>query len=224
LLKEEQEVEQSRKEGRKQAGKSSARRFSRAVLAAWGDSTEEDEGTEEEDVVVALIAKRDSDSDDEPLNSLTQLKRNVRGLNKAKLEELLFTLMDECGAINSENCTLKDACSELKKDIKKLEHENKILKSEKIETDMTNLVLHEGPKKVKETLSLKEETFATDLTKLESESLELKQKVESLLVENEKFLEKLKQVESNLTANKCWNRAFQALNWLNTHTIEAGKV
>ena len=57
-------------------------------------------------------------------------KYKVYGLNKAKLEELLFTLMDECDSINSENCMLKDACSELKRDIRELEHENKILKSE----------------------------------------------------------------------------------------------
>jgi len=57
---------------------------------------------------------------------------------------------------------------------------------------MTNLVLHDNLKKFKETLSLKEEAFATDLTKLKNESLELKQKVESLLVENRKLLEKLK--------------------------------
>jgi len=64
--------------------------------------------------------------------------------------------MDECDAINSENCMLKDVCSELKKDIRELEHENKILKSEKTEIDMSNLVLHEDLKKLKETLSLKE--------------------------------------------------------------------
>jgi len=87
------------------------------MLVAWGDSTEEDEGTEEEDATVALIARSDFDSDDEPLDSLAQLKDKVRGLNKAKLEELLFTLMDECDAINFENCMLKDACFELKKRI-----------------------------------------------------------------------------------------------------------
>jgi len=131
------------------------------------------------------MARSDSDLYDEPLDSLAQLKDKVRGLNKAKLEELLFTLMDECDAINFENCMLKDACSELKRDIRELEYENKILKSEKIETDMANLVLHEDLKKFKETLSLKEEAFATDFTKLENESLKLKQKVESLLVETE---------------------------------------
>jgi len=139
LLKEEQEPEQSWKQGRKQAGNSSTRDFSRAMLAAWGDSNEEDEETEEEDAVVALIARSDSGSDDEPLDSLAQLKDKVRGLNKAKLEELLFTLINECDSINSENCMLKDACSELKRDIRQLEHENKIFKSEKVDVDKKTL-------------------------------------------------------------------------------------
>jgi len=144
------------------------------MLAAWGDSTKDDEGTEKEDAALALMARSDSDSDDELLDSLTQLNDKVHGLNKAKLEELLFTLMDECDAINFGNCMLKDACAELKRDIRELEHENKIFKSEKIKIDMKNLVLHGELNKFKETLSLKEEAFGTDLTKLENESLELK--------------------------------------------------
>jgi len=106
------------------------------MLAVWGDSTKEEEKIEEEQAAVALMVRSDSDSDDEPLDSLAQLKDKVRGLNKAKLEELLFTLMDECDAINSENCMLKDACSELKRDTRELEHEYKTLKSEKIECDI----------------------------------------------------------------------------------------
>jgi len=86
---------------------------------------------------------------------------------------------------------LKDACSKLKRDIRKLEHENKILKSEKTETNMTNLALHEDLKTFKETLSLKEEAFVTDLMKLKNESLKLERKVESLLVENRKLLKNL---------------------------------
>ena len=183
LLKEEQEPEQSRKQGRKQVGNSFFRCFSRAMLAAWEDSTEQDEETEKEDAAVALMARSDSDSDDEPLDSLAQLKDKVRGFNKAKLEELLFTLMDEYDSINSENCMLKDTCSELKRDIRELEHENKILKSEKIDVDKKALLLHKDLNKLKDTLSMKEEAFAIGVTKLESESLELKQKVESLLVE-----------------------------------------
>ena len=132
------------------------------------------------------------DSDDEPLDNLAQLKDKVHSLNKAKLEELLFSLMDECDSINSENCILKEACSELKRDIRELEHENEILKGEKFEVDKKTLVLHEDLNKLKETLSMKEEVFAADFSKRESECLELKQKIESLLDENGKLLEKLK--------------------------------
>jgi len=174
LLKEEQETEQFRKQGRKQFGNSSARRFSKAMLAAWGDTTEDDEASEEEEAVVALMARSKSDSDDEPVDSLSQLKGKVRGLNKTKLEELLFTLMDECDAINAENCMLKDVCSDLKRDVRKLEHANEILKNERFKVDEETLVLCEDLDKLKETLSVREKVFNTDLSKLESQSLQLK--------------------------------------------------
>ena len=57
---------------------------------------------------------------------------------------------------------------------------------------MNNLVLHEDLERVKETFRLKEESFVTNLTKLEKESLDLKQKIESLLAENQGLHEKLK--------------------------------
>ena len=59
---------------------------------------------------------------------LAQLKEKVCGLNKIKLEGLFFTLMDKCDAINAENCMLKDVCSDLKKDIRKLEQQMNFLK------------------------------------------------------------------------------------------------
>ena len=67
------------------------------------------------------MAKSESASDDEPMDRLSQFKEQVHGLNKAKVKKLLFTLMNECDAINFENCMLKDACSELKRDIRELE-------------------------------------------------------------------------------------------------------
>ena len=57
------------------------------MLASWGDSIEDDEGTEERDAALALMARSESDSDDEHLNSLAQLKDKVRGLNKAQLRD-----------------------------------------------------------------------------------------------------------------------------------------
>jgi len=100
------------------------------MMAAWGDTLEEDEASEEEEeeASIALMARSESESDVELVESLSQLKEKVRGLNKAKIEELLLTLMDECDAINAENCMLKDVCSELKKDVRMLEHANEVLK------------------------------------------------------------------------------------------------
>jgi len=204
-LKEEQDAEPPKKQGRKRAGNSSSRRFTRAMLAAWGDSTEEEEGSEEEEEAVALMARSETDSDEESIESLNRLKNKVCGLNKAKLKEFLFTLMDECDALHSENRELKDACAELKRDTRELEHENNILEDEKSELDMQSLVLHEDLERAKETFRLKEETFVTNLTKLEKESLELKQKVESLLVENNKLHEMIKQVEIDQATNRHWN-------------------
>ena len=144
------------------------------MLATWGDSTDDEEGSEEEEEAVALMARSETDSDEESSDSLIRLNNKVSGLNKTKLKEFLFTLMDECDALHSENCELRDECDELKRDVRELEHENKILKDEKIELDMINLVLHEHLERVKETFRLKDKSSVTNLTKLEKESLELK--------------------------------------------------
>jgi len=48
------------------------------------------------------------------------------------------------------------------------------LKSEKLEVDEKTLILCEDLDKLKETLSMREEVFNTNLSKLESESLHLK--------------------------------------------------
>ena len=122
------------------------------MLAAWGDTTEEDEASGEEKEAVALMARSESDSDDELVDSISQLKEKAHGLNNTKLEELLLTLMDECNAINAENCMLKDVCSDLKKDVRKLEHANEILKCERLKVDEKTLALCEDLDMLKDCL------------------------------------------------------------------------
>ena len=135
------------------------------------------------------MARSETDSDEGSSSSLIQLKNKVSGLNKHKLKEYLLILMDECDALHTENCDLSNECDELKREVLKLEQENKHLKDEKIELDMNNLVLHEDFERTKEILKLKEECFVTTFTKLEKESLDLKEKIESLLVENQNLHE-----------------------------------
>ena len=81
------------------------------MLTAWGDTTEEEEeeGSEEEEEVVALMARSETDSDEESIESLNRFKNKVCGFNKAKLKEFLFN------PLHSKNCKLKDACAELKR-------------------------------------------------------------------------------------------------------------
>ena len=43
------------------------------MLVAWGDTIEDDEASEEEEAAIALMARSESDSYDEPLESLAQL-------------------------------------------------------------------------------------------------------------------------------------------------------
>ena len=52
----------------------------------------------EEEEIVALMARSETDSDEESSESLVRLKNKVCGLNKVKLNEFLFTIMDECDA------------------------------------------------------------------------------------------------------------------------------
>ena len=143
-------------------------------------------------------SQSDSDSDFKPVESLSQLKDKVRGLSKAKIEKLLLTLMDECDAIDAKNCMLKYVCSELKKDARmltknkeELEHANEILKCEKLKVDEKTLALCEDLDLLKETLNMREKVFSTILSKLKSESLHLKLRIESLINENNQLLEKL---------------------------------
>jgi len=120
-LKEEQEPEPPKRQFRKQGGTSSEKRFTRAMLVAWEDSTDDEERSEEEAEAIALMARSETYSDEESSDSLIRLKNKISGLNKTKLKEFLFTLIDECDALHSENCDLRDECDELKKDTQELE-------------------------------------------------------------------------------------------------------
>jgi len=87
-LKEDQEAESPKKLFRKKGVNSSGKKLARAMVAAWGDSTdEEEESEEEEEGAVALMARRETDSDEGLSDSLIRLKNKVSGLNKEKLME-----------------------------------------------------------------------------------------------------------------------------------------
>ena len=107
------------------------------MVATWGDTSQEDDNSQDDAAAQALMARSESNADSELDGSMSQFKEKVRGFNKVKILKLLFSLMDECEAINTENCMLKDTCSKLKRDVQilektkqELEQANEILMSE----------------------------------------------------------------------------------------------
>jgi len=153
------------------------------MMAAWGETLEEKEGSQQEEAAVALMARSESESDFDPVESLSQLKDKVQGIGKAKIEELLLTSMDECDAINAENCMLKDVCSELKKDVRmlkrnkqELEHVNEVLKCEKLKVDEKTLTLGKDLDTLKESMnqSYKSRTGYCTVFSLQPDVLDLR--------------------------------------------------
>jgi len=68
--------------------------------------------------------------------------------------------------------------------------------------DENTLGLYEDLDKLNETLNMRQQVFNANLSKLESESLQLKQKIEFLICENHQLLERLKMAKSDFTSNR----------------------
>jgi len=64
---------------------------------------------------------------------------------------------------------------------------------------------------------MRAKVFNTNLSRLESESLHLKLRLESVVSEHNQLPKKVHKAEFDLTKNKHWNSSSEALNWLNTH-------
>jgi len=146
---------------------------------------------------------------------MSEFKEKVRGLNKAKILKLLFSLMDECDAISTKNCMLKDTCSKLKRDVQilektkqELEQANEILMSEQ---DNITFALGRDVNMLKELMNKREEVFNTDLSKVEEESRELELKIELLVSENNQLPKKVHKAESDLVHNRHRSNFSEAL-------------
>ena len=110
------------------------------MVATWGETSEEEDSCQDEAKALVLMVRSESEADSESNETISQFKEKVSGFSKRKILKLLFSLMDECEVISTENYMLKDTYSKLKRDIrrpekaiKKLEEANEILTSEKDE-------------------------------------------------------------------------------------------
>ena len=79
---------------------------------------------------------------------------------------------------------------------------NEILKCEKLKADEKSLTLCKDLDTLKDLMNTREKVFNTDLSSLESEFLDLKLRLESLVSENNHLHEKAHKAESDLTQNR----------------------
>ena len=64
-------LEQVRTRGQKAQLTNAKKRFTKAIMVAWGDTSEEEEDSQDRKEVVALTARRESDSDSDSIESLS---------------------------------------------------------------------------------------------------------------------------------------------------------
>ena len=121
MQKKEHGTEQFRNRRKKPQLSSSTERFTKAMMAAWGETSEEEDSSQDEAEALVLMARSESEADSKSDETMSQFMEKVSGFNKRKILKLLFSLMDEFEAISTENCMLKYPCSKLKGDIRMLE-------------------------------------------------------------------------------------------------------
>ena len=95
----------------------------KAMVAAWGETSEDEE--QEKDPSVALMANSGSGSDGDQVENVSQLKDQVRKFSKAKLEKFVLFVLENFEQLQSENDMVNENCIELKRTIRKHEHVKK---------------------------------------------------------------------------------------------------
>ena len=87
---EEQVLEQFWNHGKKPQLSSSTKQFTKAVVAAWGETLEEKDSSQDEAAALVLMARKESEVDLESDESMSTFKEKLRGFNKAKSEIIVF--------------------------------------------------------------------------------------------------------------------------------------
>ncbi|XP_070004577.1 uncharacterized protein [Nicotiana sylvestris] len=161
------------------------------MVAVWGETSDknsEDEAEEEQ----ALMSIEESDDEQEV--SILHLKNKIKFLSKEKLAELLLDFIDESEIINNEKEVLSRECMILKAKCKRLE--SRANESDNTNAELKNHVLE---------LDNKE-----NLGKMKDE---LYKKDELIKV----LKEDLGKVKHELDRTCKWNKASDALSWLQEH-------
>ncbi|XP_070014719.1 uncharacterized protein [Nicotiana sylvestris] len=202
-----------------QPKKSNNKGSTKAMVSAWGDSSDEcsDDNNDNERALMAI-----GESDKEAEVSVSHLKDKIKFLPKERFSELLLELIDESEDVNNEKEQLSKGCVVLKAKCKNLEHmasetesENVVLKNHVHELDTTILEL------ISENLKLK---LGTSKKTVDHTQLTLEEnvgKMKDYLYKRDEQIkilkEDLRKVKHELDRTYKWNRSSDALSWLQEH-------
>lgn len=191
----------------------------KAMVAAWGESSDEDSDDEDEDEQALM---ENGESDEESEVSIIHLKDKIKFLSKERLSELLLDFIDESEDINNEKkqlskeyVILKAKCKNLELRVSETVSENTALKnqvhtiqSNVLELRSENLKLKLGTsKKIADCTQL---TLEENVGKLKDELYKKDEQVRILT-------EDLGKVKHELDKTCKWNRSSDALSWLQEH-------
>ena len=87
MQKEEQGLEQFRNRRKKPQLSGSAKR---AMVAAWGETSEEEDSSQDEAEALVLMARSESEADSESDETMSQFKEKISGFNKRKILKFYF--------------------------------------------------------------------------------------------------------------------------------------
>ncbi|XP_070020196.1 uncharacterized protein [Nicotiana sylvestris] len=191
----------------------------KAMVASWGESSNEDSEDKYGDEQALLVI---GESDDEQEVSVIHLKDKIKFLSKERLFELLLDFIDESEVINNEKGQLSKECVILKAKCKNLEL--KASESDSKYTELKNQVLELDTTLLEirfENLKLK---LGTGKKKVDHIHLNIEEnlgKMKDELYKKDEQIRVLKEdlgkVKHELDRTCKWNKSSDALSWLQEH-------
>ncbi|XP_070018048.1 uncharacterized protein [Nicotiana sylvestris] len=188
----------------------------KAMVAAWGESSNEDSKDEDGDEQALMDI---GESDEESKVSVIHFKEKIKFLSKESLSELLLDFIDESEVINNEKEQLSKECVILKANCKNLELrasesdiKNIELKNQVLELDTTVLELRPETLKLRLGIGKKkaDHTYLTLEENLGKMKDELYKRDEHIRV----LKEYISKVKHELDRTCKWNKSSDALSWL----------
>jgi len=194
----------------------------KAMMAAWGDSSEDEECSNSENEL-GLMAKSDDESaSDDEMDFLEVLKHKVNTVSHKKLKKLVFVMLDTVNEMNFKIETLENELELESQNFKSVESK---LKSE------LDIITFEK-ESLEQKLMCKEKEFENVNKCLENAKAEIeknklnmskeKQKAEIVMSQNKKLTQKISEIKENVDQNRLKEQSPKVFPWVHNKNLKKG--